>query len=188
MTGPSARSRTFSRRCPTRSTAVRYSARKASLASSGTSSAAIASRTASIGARSALAWLGVKDDRFLLELEEIVSASSGVPPYLLALRQLLEANPTDLPPSAAARELGLSLRTLQRRLADAETTFQSERRRAQVRAAQRLLLESDAPVTQIAHEVGSTPQRLSGLFRRIVGEPPSEWRQRHRSARPDGES
>jgi len=134
----------------------------------------------------ALSSLGVDDIGFLSELEALVADISGVPPFLLELRGHLDARPGELRPPAAARTLGMSLRSLQRRLAAVGTTFHNERRQSQVRVAQWLLLESDAPVTQVALEVGSTSQQLSGLFRQLVGEPPSEWRRRHQSARSSG--
>jgi AraC-like DNA-binding protein len=76
-----------------------------------------------------------------------------------------------------ARALGLSTRTLQRRLREADTTFQGEVLSARVRMAQRCMLESDASLTAIALDTGFTsPQHMATVFRRLVGQTPSAWR------------
>jgi AraC-like DNA-binding protein len=134
-------------------------------------------------AAAALRWLGAADDGFLAELDAIVGAASGLPPLIVDLRRLLDRKLTTLGPAAAARQLGMSVRSFQRKLADAGTTFQAERGAAQVRAAQRLLLDSDATLTEVALEVGcASPQHFSALFRRLIGEAPSAWRARQRAA------
>ena len=62
------------------------------------------------------------------------------------------------------------------------TSFRGELDAARVRVAQRLLLDSSEAIARVAIEVGcSSPQQLSGLFRRVVGESPREWRARVRS-------
>jgi AraC-like DNA-binding protein len=44
-----------------------------------------------------------------------------------------------------------------------------------------MLLDSDAPVTTIALEVGcATPQHFAALFRRFYGVSPSAWRRAQR--------
>ncbi len=84
----------------------------------------------------------------------------------------------------AARGLANATRTLQRRLAEASTSFAEEVQRARVRAAQRLLVDTDAAITTIAIDVGcSSPQHLSTLFKKYVGETPSAWRTRVREGR-----
>jgi AraC family transcriptional regulator len=51
-----------------------------------------------------------------------------------------------------------------------------------VEQAKRILLESDAPLSQIALDCGMADQaHLSRLFRRLVGETPSVWRRRNRA-------
>lgn len=132
-------------------------------------------------AKEALSWLGERDDGFLPALEVALADATGAPALLVALRRLLDAQPGKVALEDAARALGLSPRSLQRRLRDAGSTYQNEIARSQVRAAQRLLRESDASLTAIAFEVGcATPQHFSALFRRIAGETPSAWRARHR--------
>jgi AraC family transcriptional regulator len=58
-------------------------------------------------------------------------------------------------------------------------TYIIERR---VEQAKRILLDSDAPLSQIALDCGMADQaHLSRLFRRLVGETPSVWRRRNRA-------
>lgn len=77
----------------------------------------------------------------------------------------------------AAHALAMATRTLQRRLTEASTSFAEEGRLARVRAAKRMLADTDAPVTTIALDVGcSSPQHLSTLFKQYVGMTPTEWR------------
>jgi AraC-like DNA-binding protein len=79
--------------------------------------------------------------------------------------------------SEVARELGMSERTLQRRLKEAGTSFQAELNAVQVRMAQSLLRETDMKLTAVAVEVGcASLQHFSSLFRKLVGDSPSAWR------------
>jgi len=98
------------------------------------------------------------------------------------LAAVLEAQPTATLASAAS-SLAVSKRTLQRVLAEHGSSFRGELDAARVRVAQRLLRESSEAIARVAIEVGcSSPQQLSGLFRRVVGESPREWRARVRGA------
>jgi len=106
---------------------------------------------------------------------------TGTSKELGALRALLEHRLDGMPIAAAAKHLGLSERTLQRKLAEGGTTFSDELAEARIRAAKKLLLESEAPLTAIAFDVGcSSLQYFSALFRRRTGESPSEFRARRR--------
>ena len=114
-------------------------------------------------------------------LATLYAEVSGTPALLAALRTLLDRRLAGLVVNDAARELGVSERTLQRKLADLETTFQDEQADARVRAAKRLLLDSDAALTNIALDVGcASLQHFSALFRKRAGESPSAFRKRHR--------
>ena len=80
----------------------------------------------------------------------------------------------------AAKALGTSERTLQRKLAEAKTTFQGEMAEARVRAAERMLLDRDAPLTSIALETGcASLQHFNAMFRKRRGVTPGLWRRRH---------
>jgi AraC-like DNA-binding protein len=112
----------------------------------------------------------------------IVSAS-GVSEPLRELRRYLEENLATCALEPAARRMGITARTLQRRLGEHGTTFVEEAQEARVRVAERLLIETDAPVTQIAIDVGcASSQHFSDLYRRRRGEPPSAFRARKRGA------
>jgi AraC-like DNA-binding protein len=135
--------------------------------------------------RPALDWLGRADAAALdVELEALFAEACGTPPVLRRLRERLDAAPGTLALSDAARALGSTERSLQRALKSFGTTFQIEQGRAQVRAAQRLLRESDASIAEVAIDVGCRSlSHFSALFRRVAGETPSDWRKRHRDVR-----
>lgn len=103
----------------------------------------------------------------------------------LALSRLLDQ--AELPPEigALARALALSVRTLQRRLRAEGTSFEREVWNSRVRRAQRLMLETDFPLSRVAQDAGFTSlSRLSVVFRRIIGTTPSAWRRERRSSAP----
>ncbi|HEY3816463.1 MAG TPA: helix-turn-helix transcriptional regulator [Polyangiaceae bacterium] len=131
----------------------------------------------------ALAWLSHAEEAPLLaEVDALAAKAQTLPAEVRDLVALLEGRPTATL-AGAASGLAISKRTLQRLLAEHGTSFRSELDAARVRVAQRLLLESSEPIARVAIEVGcSTPQQLSGLFRRVVGESPREWRARVRRA------
>ncbi len=136
-------------------------------------------------ARAALAWLGERSPAALAErLTELYSEASGTPPFLGELRALLDATLAGVHVADAAKALCLSERTLQRKLGEAKTTFQLETIDARVRAAKRMLLDGDAPLTTIAIESGcASLQHFNTLFRKRTGELPSAWRKRMRAGR-----
>jgi AraC-like DNA-binding protein len=128
----------------------------------------------------ALAWLGCERDTPLLgELDELQRVAHEATALLGDLRAVLAGNVRGATIDDAARELNVSVRTLQRRLAKERTSFQNELLSARVQAAQRRMLESDASLAQIATDVGfASAAHLSVQFRKRVGAAPSEWRAR----------
>ncbi|MGZ5968920.1 MAG: helix-turn-helix domain-containing protein, partial [Polyangiales bacterium] len=127
-------------------------------------------------ARDALSWLG-EDATIATELAAARDEASATPAFLGSLRALLDANLRGMELAAAARKLGLSTRSLQRKLAEIETTFQLEMIDARVRAAKRMLRDPDAPLTRIALESGcASLQHLNTLFKKRTGTLPSAWR------------
>jgi AraC-like DNA-binding protein len=136
-------------------------------------------------AEPALAWVEAREPAALAAtLDAVHRAATGSAPIVVALAALLDRHLVGMSVTGAAKELGLSERTLQRRLSEAGTSFLDELNAARLRAAQRLLVDSDAPITTIALEVGcATPQHFSALFRRATGLTPSEWRKEQRSPR-----
>lgn len=124
----------------------------------------------------ALDWLGHRASQ--AEIEELDSARIDV---LARLREWLEAaRLEEATIERAVGELGITSRTLQRRLLEAGTRFTAELARAQVSRAQRLMLEPSKKLSEIALEVGcASSSTFSDLFRRVTGETPSQWRKRH---------
>lgn len=131
----------------------------------------------------ALAWMDASDPaRLAAALDALHREATGASPIVTALGAVLDRHLSGMSVGGAARELGLSERTLQRRLSAAGTSFLDELHRARLRAAQRLLLDSDVPITTVALEVGcATPQHFSAMFRRFTGCSPSDWRRERRS-------
>ena len=110
-------------------------------------------------------------------LAELYAEASSASPVLLELRAWLDAHLSEVELKGAAKALGLSERTLQRKLSEAKVTFTAELSEARLRAAKRLLTETDAKLTSIAVEVGfSSLQHFSALFRKRLAMSPSQFR------------
>jgi AraC-like DNA-binding protein len=126
----------------------------------------------------ALAWIGLPSTTdFVRELDEAQAASLGTTPLLRDLRAWLSTNLRAASLSDAARALRMSARSLQRRLQEQGTSFQGEVSLARVAAAQRMLRQTDAHVSVVAHEVGcASVHRFGELFRKTTGTAPSRWR------------
>ena len=135
-------------------------------------------------AEEALAWLGAASS-VAADLGDAVAKVCATSRLSSQLRELLEHEGASTPIGKVARKLGVSPRTLQRRLRLEGTSFRDEVNVARLRAAQRLLTESRASIAEIAFEVGyASPAHLSEWFRRRMGESPSQWREKRRSAPP----
>lgn len=125
--------------------------------------------------------LGVDDVPGLLD--DLYAEASGTPYFVGTLRTWLDANLVDVELPAVAKALGTSERTLQRKLAEASTSFTDELADARIRTAKRMLVDGDAALTVIAMEVGcASLQHFGALFRRKTGESPSAYRAKHRRA------
>jgi AraC-like DNA-binding protein len=131
------------------------------------------------GPEAALAWLNRLDARQVqAELEHELRVRSSE--MVESLRRVLVESP-GRSLRHAARSLGVSQRTLQRTLRDAHTSFRAESARAQIEAAERLLLDPKLKVAAIARQVGfSSLASFAAAFRRFTGETPSAWRNRQR--------
>lgn len=128
---------------------------------------------------SALKWLGVPEAAAVLETEE--GRARGSPPLLRDLHAFLEQSLDGASLDAAAKTLGTSARSLQRRLGELGTTFQGELNTVRVGVAKRLLTDTDVKLTRIALDVGcASLASFSGMFRRATGETPSAFRERRR--------
>jgi len=83
-------------------------------------------------------------------------------------------------PQAAviARDMGLSERTLYRRLAEEGLTFRDVVGRAQLALAQEMLRTSDVSIAEVAFLTGFSEQStFSRAFKRWVGQAPAQFRQ-----------
>jgi AraC-like DNA-binding protein len=135
----------------------------------------------------ALSWLAESGERLgepdtiAAMLAEVHARVSGTPAVVRSLRAALDAQVATIEIGGAARALGMSQRSLQRKLADQGTSFKEELAAARIRAAERLLLDTDAALTTIALEVGcASLQHFSAMFRAHTGQSPSAWRRGRR--------
>ena len=82
-------------------------------------------------------------------------------------------------PSAdwVAGRLGLSVRSLQRRLTEEDTTFEETRQRVLQQKAKEMLSRSDLSISQVAFDLGySDPAHFSRAFQNWVGMSPRSCR------------
>jgi AraC-like DNA-binding protein len=106
-----------------------------------------------------------------------------------AIRQIVGSMMADGAPKlgAVADAIGASVRTLQRRLSNIDTTFSAILEEARMTSANRLILQSDCTLIDIANELGySDPAHFTRAFRRWTGLSPSAFR--HQMAQTDDES
>lgn len=83
----------------------------------------------------------------------------------------------------AAEQLGMSVRTLQRHLRVAGTTFRRELETARIHQAGLQLEAGERSVTEVALELGfASSQSFWRQFRRMTGVSPSDWRRTRGSA------
>lgn len=95
------------------------------------------------------------------------------------LRRLTPALSNGVPQAAViAREMGMSERSLYRRLAEEGLTFRDVLTEAQSSLAQELLRDSDSSIAEIAFLTGFSEQStFSRAFKRWVGQAPAQYRQ-----------
>jgi len=103
------------------------------------------------------------------EVEGLVEAAIGIPVELRKTREHLRDHVVDATLASTARAIGTSPRSLQRVLAGAATTFQTELQNARFTRACELLRSTDEKIAAIAGEVGLTEGGLSRLFRDRLG-------------------
>ena len=100
-----------------------------------------------------------------------------------AIRQVVEGMLLDGVPkiSSVAEAVGGSVRTLQRRLADIDTTFSDILEEAKMKSANRMVSQSDRTLNEIALDLGYSDQaHFTRAFRRWTGVSPGTFR-RHNS-------
>lgn len=131
----------------------------------------------------ALAWLDVPSPETVAPALDGIFEAARAPRVLDALRATLDRDLRAVSLDAAATTLGVSVRTLQRQLQAAGTSYDVEVQRARVRLAQRLLAEGDAKLGAVALEAGfATQAHFNAVFRRVTGATPGAWRKRARGA------
>ncbi|MHA3979325.1 AraC family transcriptional regulator [Halovulum sp. GXIMD14794] len=111
-----------------------------------------------------------------MEKQESVSAE---PPIRAALLRHLTPGLSSGPPAAsdAARSLGMSERTLFRRLSDEGLTYREVVQDAQIRLAQELLGNGSNSIAEVAFLTGFSEQSsFSRAFKRRVGNTPAQFR------------
>jgi AraC-like DNA-binding protein len=114
------------------------------------------------------------------EAVRIVGDARGLQPVVHRLRYWLEHALIGASVEDAAGALAMSVRSLQRELCKAGTSFTSEVQSARVRVACGLLRDTDDKIEVIARAVGSTSaSQLSLLFRRQLGITPARYRAQH---------
>ena len=106
-----------------------------------------------------------------------MSNHETVDSFLDELAQVLEQQ-RDAELERVARALGMSVRTLQRRLRESGTWFVRERVKARVRYAQRRMVTNPVmPLSLVAFDAGfSSPAQLTAAFQKVERTTPSAWR------------
>ncbi len=133
--------------------------------------------------RPAFEWLDAGDpDALFDELAEIRERTSREAPLVRDLRLVLGADVRGVTLASAAAALGLSTRSLQRRLAEHGASFQGELARTRVERAQRILLDTRSSVADVAREVGcASAHHFTLIFRKATGRTPARWREERKS-------
>ena len=90
-----------------------------------------------------------------------------------------EGNGNRLSIQGAAASLGLTERTLQRRLAQVDLSYSKLRDRVRLEETCRLISSTDIRLIDVAYHLGfSDPSHFSRAFRSWTGMPPCKFRQR----------
>ncbi len=129
-------------------------------------------------AAAAFEYAGVRD--LLAEVEAVRRDVTGAPEILREVRSLLRSD-WGLSSARLARAMGLSERTLQRRLEAAGSSLRAERNRELSRVLEELLAGTELDLDAIAAQVGLTSaSHLVRHFRATHGVTPGEWRAQRR--------
>ncbi len=129
-------------------------------------------------------WLAhPRAERACLQLDQLVDELRGTPMEVRRLREYLRARFLSPDLHLAAQALGLSVRSLQRALREAGTSFRAQVEHTRMRAAEHLLLDGDTKLEAVARAVGfSQLAHFVTAFRRVTGETPGQFRGRRRRA------
>lgn len=125
--------------------------------------------------------VGASDVR--LEIEALRVRLLGTPEIVRRVQAVFEALSPRAEPPEVARRLGMSVRSLQRHLNAAGTSFRNERHLHLIRESERLLEETELDLDAIAARVGaSSASHLVMLFRQHRGTTPGAFREARRSS------
>lgn len=116
------------------------------------------------------------------EVEALRSDLLAVPEAVRRVRATLATMPREASPSAVAKQLGMSVRSLQRHLAEHGTSLRAERQIRLVRAAEELLVGTEMTIDAIAAATGaSSASHLVTMFRTHRGTTPAAFRAERRA-------
>lgn len=125
-------------------------------------------------AQEAFDWCGVED--LFLPVEAVCRTLVSTPRVVRLVQSLFRTNGL-LSKAEIARKLGLSVRTLQRRLDDAGTSLRTERNRYLTLQIDELLAGTELDLDAIASRVGlASAAHLVRHFRKAHGMTPGAWR------------
>lgn len=111
------------------------------------------------------------------ELESVRQELLNIPEIVRRVQSALEAMPGKVTAAGVARALGMSTRSLQRRLNDAKSSLRIERQRRLLRQCERMLESTELDLDAIARQVGaSSSSHLIALFRAHHGMTPGAFR------------
>ncbi len=130
----------------------------------------------------AFAWLGhPATSELRARIDAVTETVAGAPQPLGTLREHLARRPAAATMAGAARTLGISERSLSRRLKELGTSFRAESQRARLRAAESLLIDTELKLDAVATRVGfASRAHFSDFFHKATGETPSDFRARRR--------
>ncbi|MGA7744326.1 MAG: AraC family transcriptional regulator [Polyangia bacterium] len=129
----------------------------------------------------ALAWLGAADQSDVIrEVDGLVDGVGEASFTIRAIRNHIRGNLRQhVSLGRVAASLGLSSRSLQRHLSEANSSFRAELAKTRVDIAKGLLLDAQYSIKQVALDVGcSSASAFDVLFRKVEGQSPSGWRTR----------
>ncbi len=110
--------------------------------------------------------------------QKVMSRVTQIPGFLVQFRQSLKKYMQENSPelNSVATDLGLTPRSLQRKLADLDTSFLEQLNVLRRDVAIQRLEKGDGSISEIAFAVGfSDPASFSRAFKRWTGKPPGKW-------------
>ena len=124
---------------------------------------------------------GEGGDALAVDVDAIAADARGLPRELHGVRALL-ARRLDATIEDAAKELGLSTRSLQRSLGNQGTSFHQELVAIRFATACELLLTTDLKIAAIGARIGISERAVALLFRAKTGLAPLAWRDKQKAA------